>query len=71
MRWIDRISVKDREYEELDVIEQELILQADSSDFQTVINRLENKGQGYFGKKILKLDEMRLLRKKAGQKTKD
>ena len=44
LRLIDRISVKDPEYEALDVIDQELFLQADSSDFQTVINRLENKG---------------------------
>ena len=33
LRLIDRISVKDPEYEALDVIDQELFLQADSSDF--------------------------------------
>lgn len=37
----------DKDYERLDVIDQEIFLQAASPDFQTVINRLENKGHGH------------------------
>ena len=45
-------------------------MQADDPDFQTVINRLENKGWDH-NMKILKLNEVRNLRKKTGDKIKD
>ena len=48
-------------------MDQEIFLQADDPDFQTVINRLENKGKDRNGK-IMKLDAVRTLRTKAGQK---
>ena len=47
-----------------------MFLEADDPNFQTVINRLENKG---FDPtiKIIKLNDVRALRKRAGQKIKE
>ena len=48
-----------------------MFLQADDPDFQTVINRLENKHQNSDSSiNILKLSEVRNLRKKCGEKIK-
>mgnify|MGYP000120712506 CR=1 FL=1 len=65
LRKIDQIKRGDPEFDALGVIDQEVFLQADDPDFQTVINRLENKGHDA-NIKILKLDQVRNLRKKAG-----
>ena len=47
-------------------LEQEEWLENDEEDFQKVINRLENKGNEKLV--ILKLNFMRRLRKRAGEK---
>ena len=52
----------------IDELDFENFLEADDPDFQSVINRLENKGTADC--KILKLNEVRKLRIKAGAKLK-
>ena len=59
----------DSEYWELDIIQQEQFLDVCDEDFQKVIDRLEGKGN-IEDIQILKLNEVRRLRVKSGQKFK-
>ena len=52
----------------IDALDFENFLEADDPNFQSVINRLENKGSSDC--KILKLNEVRKLRVKTGAKLK-
>ena len=66
---INIIERGDEAYWNLELMEQELFLEADDPDFQTVINRLENKGNDA-EMQILKLNEVRNLRIKQGARVK-
>jgi len=56
-------------YWDLDILDQEVLLEVDDPSFQKVIDRMEDKGKP--GLMILKLNEVRKLRIKTGQKYKN
>ena len=66
----DRIERESEEYWELDIIDQEVILEVSDPNFQKVIDRLESKGKSG-NLMILKLNEVRKLRTKRGQRFKN
>ena len=65
----DKIRKESSEYWKLDIKQQEKVLEAEDRDFQKVIDRLEDKGKD--GVMILRLNDVRRLRVKTGQKIKN